>query len=309
MRRRRALSARSRWPGTGSARRSFSAARRCGSLRTRRATTASLGDALVELGRYDEAFHTFDHMSSLRPDLSSYSRVSYARELLGRPDASKQAMTPCARRGRAASRSRRPGSRRSSASSPGRAAGFGEAESHYRAALSLFPGYVYALEPLALVQEAQGRHRRRALARAARPPRHCRFRRRSPRSVTSTHDTDARRAAKQQYALVDVIQRLLVANGVRTDLEIAQFDADHGVRLGRALAAARQARRARPSIDGDDVLGVGARAERPLRRGAALLAAGAPARHARRAQVLPSRDDRALPRTRVAVVVRQGSAR
>ena len=41
---------------------------------------------------------------------------------------------------------------------------------------------------------------------------------------------------------------------MRTDLEIAQFDADHGVRLGRALAAARQARRARPSIDGDDVL-------------------------------------------------------
>ena len=41
---------------------------------------------------------------------------------------------------------------------------------------------------------------------------------------------------------------------MRTDLEIAQFDADHGVTPGRALAAARQARRARPSIDGDDVL-------------------------------------------------------
>ena len=52
-----------------------------------------VGDALIELGRYDEAFRTFDHMSSLRPDLSSYSRVSYARELLGRPDAAKQAMT------------------------------------------------------------------------------------------------------------------------------------------------------------------------------------------------------------------------
>src|SRR4030095_15424268 len=71
----------------------------------------------------------------------------------------------------------------------------------------------------------------------------------------ATHARHGRpRAAKQQNALVGVIQRLLVANGVRTDLEIAQFDADHGVRLGRALAAARQARRARPSIDGDDVL-------------------------------------------------------
>ena len=38
-------------------------------------------------------------------------------------------------------------------------AGSDEAESHYRAALSIFPGYVYALEPLALVEEARGRHR------------------------------------------------------------------------------------------------------------------------------------------------------
>src|SRR5262249_7979608 len=53
---------------------------------------------------------------------------------------------------------------------------------------------------------------------------------------------------------------------------------------------------------------VGARAERPLHRGASLLEAGAEAWHAGRAQVLPPRDDRALPRTRVAAVVRQGVA-
>ena len=58
-------------------------------------------------------------------------------------------------------------------------------------------------------------------------------------------------------------------------------------RAGAARASVdRRRRRAR----------VGARAERPLRRGAALLEALAPARHARRAQVLPPRDDRALPR-------------
>ena len=42
-----------------------------------------IGDALVELGRYDEAFAAFERMISLRPSLASYSRVAYARELVG----------------------------------------------------------------------------------------------------------------------------------------------------------------------------------------------------------------------------------
>ena len=45
-----------------------------------------LGDALVELGRYDEAFAAFDSMVRLRPDAASYARVAYAHELQGRLD-------------------------------------------------------------------------------------------------------------------------------------------------------------------------------------------------------------------------------
>ena len=60
--------------------------------------------------------------------------------------------------------------------------------------------------------------------------------------------------ARRQYALIGVIQRLLVANGVDTDLETALFDVDHGIRLRASLALARRAQRERPSIDGDDVL-------------------------------------------------------
>ena len=51
-----------------------------------------------------------------------------------------------------------------------------------------------------------------------------------------------------------MIERLLVANGVKTDLETALFDVDHGIRLPHALALARRRARDRPSIDGDDVL-------------------------------------------------------
>jgi tetratricopeptide (TPR) repeat protein len=44
---------------------------------------AVLGDAYTELGRYEEAVTTFQQMVDLRPDQTSYARVSYARELHG----------------------------------------------------------------------------------------------------------------------------------------------------------------------------------------------------------------------------------
>jgi tetratricopeptide (TPR) repeat protein len=211
-----------------------------------------LGDSLVELGRYEQAFRTFDQMASLRPDLSSYSRIAYARELLGHTDSAGRALGLAldAAGGQAEPTAWIHVQLGKLAWSHGRA---DEAEQHYRAALAVFPGYVYAVEPLALAEEAKGRHARaiRFASRAAETlP--------LPQSVATLGDLYARagkkHAASGQYALVGVIERLLVANGVRTDLETALFDVDHGIHLGRALALARQAQRARPSIDGDDVL-------------------------------------------------------
>ncbi|MCA1648493.1 MAG: hypothetical protein LC797_24540, partial [Chloroflexi bacterium] len=42
-----------------------------------------LGDAYTELGRYEDAVTTFQKMVDVRPDQTSYARVSYARELHG----------------------------------------------------------------------------------------------------------------------------------------------------------------------------------------------------------------------------------
>src|SRR5688572_13996829 len=44
---------------------------------------AVAGDALVELGRYDEAFDMFDKAIGLRPDAGAYARIAYAKELRG----------------------------------------------------------------------------------------------------------------------------------------------------------------------------------------------------------------------------------
>lgn len=52
----------------------------------------SLVDANVEIGNYDEAVKMSDKMMTIRPDLRSYSRVSYLREIFGDLAGSKVAM-------------------------------------------------------------------------------------------------------------------------------------------------------------------------------------------------------------------------
>ena len=59
----------------------------------------SLVDANVELGNYEQAVEFADKMNSIRPDLRSYSRVSYLRELHGDLDGAIEAMTMAAESG------------------------------------------------------------------------------------------------------------------------------------------------------------------------------------------------------------------
>jgi tetratricopeptide (TPR) repeat protein len=68
------------------------------------------------------------------------------------------------------------------------------------------------------------------------------------------HALGMQRAATREYALIGVIEKLLAANGVRNDLDIALFDVDHGIGLKHALVLAHRGHAERPSIVGDDVL-------------------------------------------------------
>jgi tetratricopeptide (TPR) repeat protein len=130
---------------------------------------------------------------------------------------------------------------------------YAAAAAEYRAALRTFPGYVYALDTLAQVAAATG-HLQRGIALERRAEQTIPL----PQFVGLLGDLESaaghRLAAQRAYALIGVIDRLLRANGVRTDLEVALFDADHGIAPARTLALARRAQRARPSIDGGDVL-------------------------------------------------------
>jgi tetratricopeptide (TPR) repeat protein len=212
-----------------------------------------IGDALVELGRYREAFRAFDTMNKLGPSLSSYARVSYGRELIGHTapaikamklavDAATDQAEPTAwthvqlgklyfNHGRYAAAAR-----------------------EYRLGLAAFPEYAYGLDALAQAEAALG-HMSRAIALEHQAVDLIPL----PQYVGALGDlyraTGRPALARRQYALIGAIERLLRANGVKTDLEIALFDADHGIALPHALELARSGERDRPSIDGEDVLG------------------------------------------------------
>ena len=206
------------------------------------------GDALVELGRYRQAFATFDRMVSLKPSVSSYARVSYARELLGDVTGAGRAM-----RYAVDAAAGEPDALAWSQTQLGKLfwsnGRIGDAAREFRAALQVRSTYAPALDGLAQVEAAnRDRARARSLARRASEilP--------LPQYVATYGDLLHGTAAQRQYELVAAIARLERAHGVNVDLEIALFNVDHRIQLERTVTLARAAQRERPSIDGDDVL-------------------------------------------------------
>jgi tetratricopeptide (TPR) repeat protein len=215
-------------------------------------TYGVIGDALVELGRYRQAFHAFDTYARLQPGLSAYSRISYARELLGDYNGAVRAMTLALESA--------VGEREALAWTHVQLGKLFWTHGHlraaatqYRDALAIFPGYPIGLDALALAEQALG-HTAVAIGLAQRAVDAIPL----PQYVSDLGDllrvAGRVREARKQYALIGVIRRLLAANGVKTDLETALFDVDHGIDLRGSVALARRAHADRPSIDGDDVL-------------------------------------------------------
>ncbi len=211
-----------------------------------------IGDSLLELGRYDEAFAVFDRMVSRRPNLASYSRIAYARELTGdragaisamrlaldaaagEPDATAWARVEIAKLHLNGGR-------------------FELARRHLAAALRASPGYPTARVELAHIDVAKGRLGR-ALGQAERAA-----------EALATGDSLAvyadlldragrRAAAREQRERILELDRELRAGGVRIDLDLARYQADNGVRPRETVALARTARARTPSVVADDVL-------------------------------------------------------
>lgn len=210
-----------------------------------------LGDAQVELGMYTEAAVTMQRMIDMRPDLNSYTRASYIRELYGDVDGAIELMTQAVTSGgpRAENRGWVIVQLGNLYFNKGDLA---DAEQQYQQALGQFPGYTYALAGLAHVRAAQGRYAEardlynQAIAKVPLPE--------FVIGLGETEQAAGRPAeAQKQYDLVRVMEKLFQANGVNTDLELALFEADHGdPKL--ALAGAQTAYKDRPSLKAADTL-------------------------------------------------------
>lgn len=211
-----------------------------------------LVDALVELGRYDEATAAAQVMTDMRPDLSSYSRISYLRELHGDTNGAIAAMRLAIQAGPL----------RSEATAwcdvqlGNLYFALGDldlAERAYRRSLERVDGYAHGNAGLARVRAARG-----DLVGAATLYERAVAGLPLPDYVGALGDVYARLgnagAAARQYALVDVERRLLIANGVRIDADLALFDTDHDHDLGRAVEVARAEYAVRPSVHIADIL-------------------------------------------------------
>jgi len=214
---------------------------------------AVAGDALTELGRYDDAAAEFQQVIDLRPDLSAFIRVAYTRELRGDIAGARVALEDAVEAG---------GPRGETAAYARlqlghllfNAGDISGAETRYKDSLDAFPAYVHALAGLARVHASRGDYDQ-AIALyedvTARQP--------AFEYVVALGDTYAAAgdsvAASRQYALVGAIDQLYRSSAVNTDLESAIFLADRGERLDDAVAQATAVFGAQPgSIRAADAL-------------------------------------------------------
>ncbi len=211
-----------------------------------------LVDALVELGRYDEAERALQRLIDLKPSLPAYARVSYFRELHGDLAGAADAMARAVSAGG--------GARENVAYvqtllgdlelARGRLA---EARRAYGAALASVPDYVPALAGRARLTAARG-----DLAGAIAGWKRVTTLLPLPEYAIELGEAElaaGRRAAgRRDLALVDAQRTLLAEAGVNSDVEFARFEADHGDAT-EALKLARQAWADAPSVRSADALG------------------------------------------------------
>ena len=197
----------------------------------------TLGDALMELGQYDGAAEAYQKMVTLRPNQSSYNRVSYYRWVMGDAKGAIAIMQQAVTAG---------------SPSPentawclvdlgnlyfktGRTV---EAAQAYTSALQTFSRYYPAYAGLGRVQAAEGRYDdaiasfKRAQSAVPMPE--------YAAALADLYERTGRKTeARRQIELIDVVDKMARANTEKTNRNLALVFADEDRNLGRALELAQ----------------------------------------------------------------------
>jgi tetratricopeptide (TPR) repeat protein len=209
-----------------------------------------MGDALLELGEYDEAFLAFDTMVTLRPNADAYARVSYARELRGDLAGALDVMKMAADSTSDHDREAKAWYTTHAGELLLRLGRLRDAEREYRRAAFYFPDYPHAMTGLGKVRAASG-DERRALeifkAQLARTP---------------TLDLAARvgdllgglgdRAGAEHY--YQLAEDLAGPAAAQTEANLALFLAEHDRRISDAVRIAQAVASVRHDIFTEDAL-------------------------------------------------------
>jgi tetratricopeptide (TPR) repeat protein len=191
-------------------------------------------------------------MVDLRPDISSYSRISYLRELHGDTEGALEMMQLAVDSGTPNSENTA-WVRTQLANLYFNSGDLQSAELEYQRTLQNRPDYVYALAGLGRVRAAQ-----EEMDEAIKLLNQAVGIMPIPEFVITLgdlhHVIGQEEKANQQYQLLSTIEKLQRANGVDMDMEIALFNADHDRNLEETMALARKAYANRPSIHGADAL-------------------------------------------------------
>lgn len=212
----------------------------------------AMTDALVELGDYEGAIEAAQKMVDLRPDSSSYARVSYLRSLHGDVAGAVVAM-------RVAVKAADPNDREGSAwcrvhlgDELLNAGKLIDADREYDKALFSFPNY-----PLALAAKGRLQIRRGDLPGALKNYQRAQLGAPLPEIAVALGNLYASLGltdeAKRQYELVEFIERT-AASANTYSRQLSLFWADHDLRLDEALAIARRERSTRQDIFTCDAL-------------------------------------------------------
>ena len=200
-------------------------------------TVGLLGDALMEMGKYDEAGQAYQRMLELSPNLFSYNRVAYHRFVTGNMAEALSWMQQAVRAG-----SDSPENEAWCLVEFGdllfKSGHVGDAKAAYTNALSSFPGYHRANAALGRLLAAQRDYRgaieHMKSAQATVPfPDYAAILEALYRRVGQTQDAD------RELGLIDTVDKLMKVNGETMNRNLAVILADEDRKLDRALELAQ----------------------------------------------------------------------